>query len=285
MSQKDEYSDYKIAESRITSFREPNSRDYPELIDYSKTERYDYFIGCGGLYLATQMARRMKLQKGDIVLDLGCGYGPAAMFLAKHYGVTVIAVDLWFSSEKIQNSIVKEKLGNQIIPLNVDMTKYNPFASNYFDAIFCMNSFFLYGESEGLFESLLRTLKSGGVFCVGSEGFNIEPQFFDKKDIPEAYNFEWSWNVWDDCYSKYHSPEWWHSRIQKADLLDSTNCIELEDGRILWEDMAKNYKEYINDEILSLGAVVPQEKVIEQILYGEATGLWPTLYVISGIKK
>lgn len=43
------------------------------------------------------MVRQMNLKKGDIVLDLGCGFGSASIFLAKTYGVTVIAVDLWFS--------------------------------------------------------------------------------------------------------------------------------------------------------------------------------------------
>lgn len=259
--------------------------EYPELANYSKAERYDYFIGCGGLYLAAQMARRMNLKKGDVVLDLGCGFGSASMFLAEYYGVTVIAVDLWFPPNKLFERIADKPIKSQIVPLHFDITQHLPFAENYFDAIFCMNSLFLFGVDVNFLNNLLGTLKRGGVFCVGSEGFNEEPQILSPKDIPEVYNFEWKWNVWDMCYSKYHSPDWWGSLIQQTNVLDITYCEEIRDGRWLWNDMAQNYKHYINEEILSLGAVIPQEKVISQVKYGKETGLFPTLYVISGIKK
>ena len=52
----------------------------------------------GGLYLAAVMARSMDLKEGDIVLDMGCGRGDSSIFLAKHYGVTVVCFDLWISS-------------------------------------------------------------------------------------------------------------------------------------------------------------------------------------------
>jgi len=266
-------------------FRKPNINDYPELLNYSEAERYDYFIGCGGLYLAAKMARNMNLKKGDVVLDLGCGFGSSSIFLAKTYGVTVIAVDLWFSPDKLLFRILDQNFKNQIIPINIDITQFIPFANAYFDAIFCMNSLFLFGENLDFLEKLLNTLKKGGVFCVGSEGFNIEPQIESIEDIPEVYNFNWSWDVWGNCYSKYHSSEWWKDEIQKAATINITNSGELEDGRILWEDMALNYKKYVNDHIVSIEAVVPQEKIIDQVLYAKKSGLYPTVYTITGIKN
>ena len=128
-------------------FRKPDIDKYPELTAYTDTECYEYFIGCGGLYLAVEMARKMNLKKGDIVLDLGCGFGSASIFLTNTYGVTVISVDLWNSPELLNQRISKRQLKNSIIPLNIDITQNIPFAENYFDAIFCMNSLFLFGEN------------------------------------------------------------------------------------------------------------------------------------------
>src|SRR5512143_4366103 len=82
----------------ISRLRGPDRARYPELAEYTRDEIYEDFFGGGGLYLATHMTRTLRLKPGDIVLDLGCGKGPASIFLAKHFDVKVVAVDLWTSA-------------------------------------------------------------------------------------------------------------------------------------------------------------------------------------------
>lgn len=269
----------------MMDFRCINIENYPELKNYKSEEIYNQFIGCGGLYLATKMAREMHLKKGDVVLDLGCGFGSASIYLAKNYGVTVIAVDLWFPPSKLASRIIGEDYSDKIIPLNMDITQHMPFSENYFDAIFCMNSLFLYGDNIDFLKRLLGTLKQGGTFCIGSECFSQEPDFRDKENIPEEFNFNWNWDVWDSCYSKYHSPNWWHSLLIETNLLNITYCKELDDGTVLWEDLALNYYNYISKDILSMGSVISQEKLIQQINYGKTNLSYLTLFVLAGIKK
>jgi SAM-dependent methyltransferase len=67
----------------IASFHTPDRSQYPELDGYTRDELYKDCSGGGGLYLATRMVRTMRLRAGDIVLDLGCGKGAAALFLAR----------------------------------------------------------------------------------------------------------------------------------------------------------------------------------------------------------
>ena len=259
------------------------TEEYPEIKEYKRNDLYKGFIGCGGLYLATKMVRQMNLKKGDVVLDLGCGFGSAAIFLARKFEVKVIAVDLWISPDKLLERIKNAGISDNIIPLKLDITQNIPFANNYFDAIFCMNSFFLYGNDKQFIKSLLDTLKSGGVFCIGSECFNKEPRF-NNKGVPKEFDFNWNWDVWISCYSKYHSPKWWHEVLKDIDQLNINHCEELKDGRLLWEDLSLNYYEYIDKEILSTGTVIPQEKLIEQINYGKEHDIYLTLYVMSGTK-
>jgi hypothetical protein len=72
--------------------------------------------------------------------------------------------------------------------------------------------------------------------------------------------------------------------LNETNLLNITYCKELDDGIALWEDLALNYYNYISEEILSLGAVIPQEKLIQQINYGKTNIPYITLFVLSGIR-
>ncbi|HEX2956809.1 MAG TPA: methyltransferase domain-containing protein [Chitinispirillaceae bacterium] len=269
----------------MIDFRMIDRKKYPELGGYNNAQLYDYFIGCGGLFLVVEMTRKMNLKPGDIVLDLGCGFGSASLYLAKTFGVTVIGVDFWFPPEKMNDRIHHEGLSNKVIPLNIDITQNIPFAENYFDAIFCMNSFFIYGENSDFIKKITGSLKAGGTFCIGGECFNQEPTYKRKEDIPEAYNFEWNWDAWDTCFSKYHSPEWWRSKIEETGLLNIKYCKELDYGVIFFEDIALNYYHYFNEHVLSIGAMIPQGRIVNTILQGRVAFPYPTLYVLSAIKK
>jgi hypothetical protein len=96
----------------LSTFRAPDRAQYPELQEYSREECYQDFFGGGGLYLATHMARTMQLNANDIVLDLGCGRGSASLFLAKRYGVRVIALDLWTSAEFLRQKFSTRSMEN-----------------------------------------------------------------------------------------------------------------------------------------------------------------------------
>lgn len=78
---------------------------------------------------------------------------------------------------------------------------------------------------------------------------------------------------------------WWKSRLSETNLLNIEYCEELEDGRILFEDLALNYDNYLSDKVLFLNAVVPQEKIIDQICNSRENKLYPTLFVLLGKKK
>jgi cyclopropane fatty-acyl-phospholipid synthase-like methyltransferase len=147
---------------------------YPELDGYSRDEIFADAMGGGALFLAVRMARTMGLQPGQMVLDLGCGKGSTAVFLAREHGVRVVAVDLWISAKFLTDKFAAQGFGERILPLNLDATGALPFARDGFDAIFCMNSLSFYGGSVAFLEHLLRHLKPGGLFCVGMETLSRE---------------------------------------------------------------------------------------------------------------
>ncbi len=268
----------------MKDFKMADRKEYLELNEYSDNQIYEYLIGCGGLFLASKMIRQMNLKKGDIVLDLGCGLGTTSIFLAKKFDVTVIAVDFWNSPNVLAKRAKEEDLSNKIIPVQIDITQLIPFAENYFDAIFCMNSLFMFGDNLDFLQKLLKTLKIGGTFCIGSECFSQDLKYKNIEEIPAVYNFKCEWSVWEECFSKYHCPEWWKSLIVETNLIDITYCKELDDGKTLWEDSALNYYNYYNND-LTYGAMIPQERIVDIILYGKQNTPCTTLYVLTGKRK
>jgi SAM-dependent methyltransferase len=158
----------------LAGFRAPDRAHYPELAPYTRDELYEDFFGGGGLYLATHMVRTLRLKPGDIVLDLGCGKGPTSIFLARHFDVKVVAVDLWTSATFLNDKFAARGYRDRIMPLNLDVTRDLPFAADYFDAIFCLNSFSFYGGRVEFLQHLLKHLKPGGQLCIGSEVLSDE---------------------------------------------------------------------------------------------------------------
>ena len=69
---------------------------YPELASYSRDAIYGHGeqLSPGGLFLASRMARGLDLRPGDLVLDVGSGFGASSIFLVDRYDVDVVALDL-----------------------------------------------------------------------------------------------------------------------------------------------------------------------------------------------
>ena len=146
---------------------------YPELAAYSEDEIYGHGdrMAPGGLYLAARMTRSLDLQPGDVVLDLGSGRGDSSIFLAQHFGVKVVSVDLWISATERNEKFSERDYRHDIVPLRLDVKKPLPFAEEYFDAIFCMQAFHSFGGSVAFLHHLLRHLKTGGRLGVGTTCF------------------------------------------------------------------------------------------------------------------
>lgn len=56
----------------------------------------------------------MNLQPGMRVLDMGCGAGFTSIILAKEYGVSVFANDLWFPATENHESFVKAGVEDRV---------------------------------------------------------------------------------------------------------------------------------------------------------------------------
>jgi SAM-dependent methyltransferase len=264
------------------TYRSPNPDDYPELAGYTRDEIYEDCMGGGALYLAAQMVRTMDMQPGDIVLDLGCGKGTTSIFLAEQFGVKVVALDLWISATFLGTKFAGRGHRDRILSLNLDATEQLPFAEEYFDAIYCMNSLSFYGGSVPFLGHLLKHLKRGRIFCAGMETLNEEfaPEAYAHP--PAVYNYSLpppneGTNVWEDDFSKMHSPPWWANLFRESGLVEVLHCHELEDALVLYEDLVL-YQIARDPETEDI------QRSIAQLEYGRHHRPYKTLFVITARK-
>ena len=212
-------------------FRRLDPDDYPEVSGYSWDEVYGHGdnMAPGGLYLASRIARSLNLRRGDRVLDLACGKGDSSIFLAKHFGVSVVCFDAWTSASYLSRKIEAEGLGNAVLPLDLDATQQLPFPDDYFQAFFCMQALHSFGTDPDVVRRLLAHLEPGGRFGVGGTCFDQELD----GPLPEVFQ---ETAGWDAEYRNYHSPPWWRALFEETRLVDLLNCEELHDGLVMWED-------------------------------------------------
>lgn len=108
---------------------------------FIKSEKYNTpalqakIMGPNPIKLEEELLINHQIPEGAVVCDLGSGQGLTSVFLAKEYGFTVYAADLWSNPE--DNRRVFDEMGldkNQIIPVKVDATDL-PFEKEFFDAV------------------------------------------------------------------------------------------------------------------------------------------------------
>ena len=228
----------------LATFHPPEHANYPELEGYARDDIYRDFFGGGGLYLVVRMVRTLNLQPGQKVLDLGCGKGESSVFMVKHYGVQVTALDLWTSAEFLTQKFAERGVSSQTSAIQVDATQPLPFAENEFDAIFCMNSFNFYGATPGFLAHLVKHLKPGGRICIGSEVLSTEFTPEQLINPPFVYSFKLpppheDWDVFNGDFLKQHSPGWWRNFFQESGLMDVEACYELEDAESIYQELIR----------------------------------------------
>ncbi|ARU62203.1 hypothetical protein CBW65_15210 [Tumebacillus avium] len=114
----------------------------------------------GGIALTEAVLAGERLKKTTRVLDVGCGTGQTAAFLARTYGCQVTAVDLHpLMRQKAQERFAKEKLPVKL--LKGDANKL-PFPSGRFDLVL-VESVTVFTDLAKSLKEYARVLRPGGI--------------------------------------------------------------------------------------------------------------------------
>lgn len=210
-----------------TAFREVPLGSYPGLAGYTRDQIHAGLAGQGGLFLASDMAERLNLRSGMKILDLGCGSGLSTVFLAKHFGVQVYAVDTILNTGLMERA-AQAGVANQIEQIQADAQAL-PFPADYFDAMFSMNAFFYFGTEPCYPDYLIGFLKPRADLVIGSPCYREELS----ENTPKEFLLEYP-----ECL-KVHSPEWWASHFKRSSRAQVIDSSLHRYGNVFWEDRVR----------------------------------------------
>ena len=209
------------SDKRFISTSFPRSSQYhPEWVLASASG------GANSLWLTEWLTSALDLQLGMRVLDLGCGRAASSIFLRREFGVQVWATDLWFSvSENIQR-IRDAGVEDGVFPIHADARSL-PFASDFFDAVVCIDSFCYYGTDDLYLNYLAGFVKPGGQIGIAGAGLVQEIE----GPLPE-HLCRW----WTPELSSLHSASWWRRHWERTGIMDIDVADAMPDGWQRWLD-------------------------------------------------
>src|SRR5262245_33630673 len=105
--------------------------DFPRASAYDPQWLMDNVMGPHVLWLAEWLSQRLALKPGMRVLDLGCGRATSSIFLAKEFGLTVWAADLWISPKENGERIERAGMSAHVFPIFAEAHDL-PFAEGSF---------------------------------------------------------------------------------------------------------------------------------------------------------
>lgn len=136
------------------------------------------------------ICRKIKLKKGDSVLDIGCGFGTFAKYAAETYGASVVGVTLSEEQKKYGDEI------NKHLPVEILLKDYRD-VSGTFDHIVSIGMFEHVGRKnyKEFFRKVKELLKDDGLCLLHTIGSNRQRQdpwihkyIFPEGEIPSVRN-------------------------------------------------------------------------------------------------
>lgn len=210
---------------------------------YIRSERYDTpelqakIMGPNPVKLEEELLQNHQIPQGAVVCDLGSGQGLTSVFLAREYGFTVYAADLW--SEPAENQAFFDSLGipaGQIIPVKADATAL-PFARDFFDAVVSTDSYNYFGRDPAyLDDKLLPFVKPGGLIYIAIPGMK-----HDCHDaLPEVLLRSWT----PEQLEYMHDVAYWRRMVEQCRGAEIISVAEMESNEEVWADWLKQENEY-----------------------------------------
>jgi cyclopropane fatty-acyl-phospholipid synthase-like methyltransferase len=185
-------------------------------------------MGPNAIRMIEELAKSLKLEKGMRVLDLGCGKGLTSIFLAKEFGVTVFATDLWISASENYERFKAMGVEDKIIPIHAEAHDL-PFAQEYFDVAVCVDAYHYFGvEPDYLEKHLAPLVKKGGQIAVAVPG--LKEEF--AAGVPAGLVPYWC----DDMKNTLHSRKWWQDLWKGSTAVSTGECKEMNCFKEAWQD-------------------------------------------------
>ena len=185
--------------------------------------------GPNAIRQSEELASHFTITKDMRILDLGCGPGLSSLYLAQEYGAEVFATDLLMDPTENHERFQSLGVADKIVPMTIDATQPLPFAERYFDVIFSVGAYNVFGDNEEMLPTLISYVKKGGYIAVSFPGLKYE---FGDNVPSEMQPF---WDV-PEVAKTVRGIEWWKDLWSKAEGIEIVNISEQVCHDIAWEE-------------------------------------------------
>ncbi len=116
----------------------------------------------GGLKATEKLAEDLKINKNTRVIDIACGKGTTAVFIAQKFGCQVVGVDI--SEELIEEAkeLAKKKGLEDLVTFQVGDALDLPYSDGEFDVAISQAMLILVGDKVKAIQEAMRVIKPGG---------------------------------------------------------------------------------------------------------------------------
>jgi SAM-dependent methyltransferase len=202
--------------------------------------------GPNAIRQAEELASHFRVTKDMRILDLGCGPGLSPLYLAREYGATVFATDLLVEPTENYERFQSLGVADKIVPMMIDATQPLPFAKAYFDVIFSVGAYNMFGDNEEMLPKLIPYVKKGGYIAVSFPGLKYE---FGDNVPPEMQPF---WDV-PEVAKCVRGIEWWRDLFGKAEGIEIVTISEQACHDIAWKEYLASLSPGFGDDTGELG--------------------------------
>jgi len=185
--------------------------------------------GPNGIRQAEELTTHFRVTKDMKLLDLGSGMGLSAVYLVQAYGAEVFATDLYADPTVNHERFQSLGIADKILPMLLDATQPLPFAKRYFDVIFSVGAYNVFGDNEEMLPKLIPYVKKGGYIAVAFPGLKYE---FGDNIPPEMRRF---WDI-PEVAKTVRGIEWWKDLFGKAEGIEIITISEMACHDIAWEE-------------------------------------------------
>lgn len=212
-------------------------------MEYTRSKAYDTpalqskIMGPNPVKLEEELLVDHRIPAGAVVCDLGSGQGLTSVFLAKEYGFTVYAADLWSNPQ--ENRAFFREMGltdEQIIPVKADATDL-PFEKEFFDAVITTDSYNYFGRNPHyLDDKLLPFVKRGGYIYIAIPGMKRDCH----DHLPPELLLSWT----PEQLDYMHDTAYWSDMVRQCRGAEVLCVAEMEANEEVWADWLRQENPY-----------------------------------------
>ncbi|EON70500.1 methyltransferase [Lysinibacillus sphaericus OT4b.31] len=171
----------------------------------------------GGINLTKAIFKTEQVSKASHILDVGCGTGQTAAFLASNYGAKVMGIDI----NSIMVAKAKKRMKKTHLPVTIMQGSIEkmPLPDRKFDFIIAESVLSFVNKPSALKE-IFRLLKDGGRFIAIEFTINRQLEAKTEQEIKQFYGFD-SFFMKKDWVALFKQVGFKNIRIQKNKFISS----------------------------------------------------------------